>query len=308
MKDLTVRDLLFAEEPGDYRRTWTWAIPFLVIIFFIGGQLLFLLPMKPLNIFTENNLETYPYIIYMLIGVFGTVGLIAFAWIKYFERRHVTSVGLGVDGRTKPVFARGVAQGIGMGCLVVLGGLAFGGYGVEGSTSLSFSTLLPIGILLFCFLVQSSVEEIVFRGWMLNRIAAKHGFWVGAIGNSLVFALLHIDDSVVSMTMVEASIFVSMTMFFSIFLSLMVRRDRSVWGACAWHASWNWLFITWWGLPTTGIELGLEPLLVDLMPVEGAPKWLSGGAMGPEDTIFAVMVLMLGSIYYVVMQGRSESE
>ncbi|MEX0297756.1 MAG: lysostaphin resistance A-like protein, partial [Kordiimonas sp.] len=195
-----------------------------------------------------------------------------------------------------------------MGSLVVIGGLAFGGYTIESSVSLSIGALIPILILMVCFIVQSSVEEIVFRGWMLNRIAAKHGFWAGAIGNSLVFALLHIDDSVASMSMVDASIFVSMTMLFSIFLSLMVRRDRSVWGACAWHASWNWLFITWWGLPTTGIELGLQPLLVDLMPVEGAPKWLSGGAMGPEDTVFAVAVLVLGTLYYLMTKDNPKAE
>lgn len=307
MKELTVRNLLFPEEAGNHRRTWVWAVPFLVFAFFIVGQISALLLFKPFDIFTKDNIETYPYIIYMLIGTFGVVALIAFAWVKYFERRSLKSIGLGVDVQTKPVFGRGFLQGIVMGCLVVAGVFTFGGYSVEAGAPLSLNDLIPIFILMLCFIIQSSTEEILFRGWMLNRVAARYGFWVGAMANSLVFTLMHIDDSVTSMTLVDASIFVSMTMLFSIFLSLMVRRDGSVWGACGWHASWNWLFITWWGLPTTGIELGLQPLVMDLMPTEGAPKWLSGGAMGPEDSVFAVMILALGTLYYLVERKRAAS-
>lgn len=305
MKDTTVKTTLFAEDAGDYRRTWVWAVPFLVFAFFLAGQIAALLPLKPFDIFTKDNIETYPYIIYMLVGAFGMVAIIVFAWVKYFERRSLKSIGLGVDADTKTVFGRGFVQGIVMGSLIVLGVFALGGYSVEAEASLTLGDLAPIFILMLCFIVQSGVEEIVFRGWMLNRIAAKYGFWVGALGNSTVFALMHIDDSVTSMTLANGAIFVSMTMLFSIFLSLMVRHDKSVWGACAWHASWNWLFITWWGLPTTGIELGLKPLVMDLMPTEGAAKWLTGGAMGPEDSIVAVVIMTAGTLYYLMKKERS---
>lgn len=68
------------------------------------------------------------------------------------------------------------------------------------------------------------------------------------------------------------------------------KRQKSIWGA----AAWNWFFINGFGLATTGIELGLHPLIVDLKAVETAPVWLSGGLDGPEESIVTVIVLAVG--------------
>ena len=91
-------------------------------------------------------------------------------------------------------------------------------------------------------------------------------------------------------------LFALMTLLFAIFLSLLVIREKTVWGASAWHAAWNWIFITWFGLPTTGIELKLAPLIADLAPTEGAPEWLTGGMEGPEGSVMTLAVLTVGCL------------
>jgi membrane protease YdiL (CAAX protease family) len=49
--------------------------------------------------------------------------------------------------------------------------------------------LLP---LLIVGLLVSVVEELVFRGFLLNQLQHAYGFWAGAIVSSLVFAILHL--------------------------------------------------------------------------------------------------------------------
>jgi hypothetical protein len=126
---------------------------------------------------------------------------------------------------------------------------------------------------------------------------------MGILGNSAMFTLLHIELDGRAPIMI--AMFLSMCFAFSIFLSLLTLKAKSIWSASAWHAAWNWLFITWFGLSTTGIALDLRPLCVDLMAREGAPEWLTGGATGPEDSIVTVVVLIVGCL--VLLRSRREA-
>jgi hypothetical protein len=117
-----------------------------------------------------------------------------------------------------------------------------------------------------------------------------------------VFTLMHVDvDNTAALGFKGIVIFTSTTLLFALFLSLMVVRERSIWGAAGWHASWNWMFITCFGLPTTGIDLGLAPLLANYMPAPDAPFWLTGGADGPEGSVLTPIVLGAGILAVVLM-------
>lgn len=291
---------LFGPAQGNYRRTWAWATFILVPLFLLGGQILVLLPAKLLGVITRENVETYPYILILIIGAFGAAALIFALWIKFFERRDLKSVGVGIDSGTSKRYARGFLIGLLMAAAVVYAVRVLGGYSVEAETHIASSAIVPVFVLMFAFILQSGTEELVFRGWMMGRLAERYGLWVGVIGNSVLFTLMHVD--IEALTALGASgmiIFTAATLLFSIFLSLLVIRERSIWGAAAWHASWNWMFITWFGLPTTGIELGLAPLVADYMPAAEAPIWLTGGTDGPEGSFMTPVVLLIGSLVLV---------
>ncbi len=291
---------IFREETNAYRQTWIWAVPFLVFVIFLAGQLLVLLPADALGLVSRETIETYPTVLYLVIGSFAVVALLFILWIKYFERRSMASVGLLFDRQTKMFYFRGYALGLLMGAAVVCGVLLFGGYGPEAGSGQKPLDLVPILILMFAFILQSGTEEMVFRGWMMGRISSRYGIWAGILGNSLLFTLMHVEfEGLGSTSLLMIVMFNLMTFMFSIFLSLLVIREKSIWGASAWHAAWNWIFITWFGLPTTGIELGLSPLIADLAPVEGAPDWLTGGQAGPEGSIMTLVVLTLACLVLV---------
>lgn len=299
---------IFPQEINQHRKTWVWAVPVLVLVLFLAGQLLVLVPAKVLGLITKETVETYPTILYLVIGSFAMVALLFILWIKVFERRRLTSVGLVFSHQTKTFYIRGYAMGLLMGAAVVGGVVLLGGYGPEAGAGLELHDLLPILILMFAFILQAGTEEMVFRGWMMSRISARYGIWAGILGNSLLFTLMHIEiDGLGTTSPLLIVMFTVATFLFSIFLSLLVIREKSIWGASAWHAAWNWIFITWFGLPTTGIDLGLTPLITDLAPSEGAPDWLTGGTSGPEGSIMTLIVLAAACLI-LLTRGKMGSE
>ena len=289
---------LFGPADGEYRRTWAWATLILVPLFLLSGQILFLLPAKLLGYLTAENVETYPYILNLIIGAFAAAACVFILWIKVFERRTLASAGLGIDKGWMQRYLRGFAFGLLMATSVVVGIRLLGGYSIEAEIVLTAADLWPIAVLLFAFVLQAGTEEFIFRGWMMGRIAERYGLWAGVIGNSLIFTLVHVDvENSAALGVKGIAIFTSTTLLFAIFLSLLVIRERSVWGAAGWHASWNWMFITCFGLPTTGIDLGLAPLLADYMPAPDAPLWLTGGADGPEGSVLTPIILVIGTAF-----------
>ena len=299
---------LFGPAADGSRRTWVWATPFVVVLFMLGGQILFLLPVKLLGLISRENIETYPHILFLIIGAFGMSALLTWAWIRGFEKRSLASVGLTSDANRNRDYRQGFIIGLVMAAAVVYGVRVMGGYVVESEPGLTFNALVPIVVLLFAFVLQAGTEEFVFRGWMLSRISERYGLVAGVVGNSILFTLMHVDaEHLAEIGAAGIAIFVSGIMLFGIFLSLLVIRDRSIWSAAAWHASWNWMFITWFGLPTTGIELGLTPLVADYMPAEGAAIWLTGGTDGPEGSFLTPVVLAIGCIAVWLMRPARDS-
>jgi hypothetical protein len=288
-------DKIFPEDRTDFRRTWIWAIPFLVVLMFVVGQLGVLLPADAVGLVTRETVETYPTVLFLIIGTFAMVAVLCTGWIKLFERRSMASVGLILSRQSKKIFIVGFGNGLLMGIAVVCGVYLLGGYGLEADIGDRLRDFVPIVILMCAFILQSGTEEMIFRGWMMGRISERYGLWAGIIGNTLLFTLMHVEvDNLETTPPVMVALFTLMTLLFSVFLSLLVIRQKSIFGASAWHAAWNWIFITWFGLPTTGIELGLSPLIADLTPIDGKAEWLTGGSIGPEGSVMTLIVLGIG--------------
>lgn len=286
------------DSAGPRKRTaWGPILPFLAIVFLFIGQIVTLAPVFEAGLMAEEDLERYPNIIYMLFVPFSAIILITTLWVRFFEGRTLASIGVVFSSNSFRDFRIGYGYGLLMAFVIVSGIWGLGGYELENNAAFQMSDSIPIAILLLGFIVQAGAEEYLFRGWLFSRLAERYSVFVGIVGNTLVFVLIHlpvVDFSKTSILMVVLSI--SMTMLFSIFLSLIVMNQKSIWGAVAWHAAWNWFFINGFGLATTGIELGLNPMIVDLKAVETAPVWLSGGLNGPEESILTIIVLAVGCI------------
>lgn len=303
-----VENAIFFEDLEPKRRTWLFALPLLTIVFFVVGQLLAVIPVFETGLLDPDTIEQYPDILYMLFGPFAMITVLLLCWVKFFEKRSLQGIGVNYSQSTKSELLQGYLVGLAMACTIVITIYICGAFQFGKQTPISLISLLPPFLLFLGFGIQATAEEIVFRGWLLSRIAEQKGKTWGIIGSSVMFSFIHLlafdfEDS----TTANLIIFASMTFVFSVFLAFVTIAQKSIWFAASWHAAWNWVYINGFGLPTTGIVLDTRPLIVNLDSVGSSPGWLSGGLAGPENSIVTLVVLVLGCCYSWKMFRRNIS-
>jgi membrane protease YdiL (CAAX protease family) len=293
---------LYAQRKLSHRRTWTLAAIVLGLAFLLGGQVLAAVAagfVKP-----GGGSDGWQQMAYQLGAGFGLTAVIALLWAGLFERRGPVTLGFNADGPKR--FVRGYLIGMAF-LLAVVGTIwAAGGYVVEGpgafGTAAVGAALLPIGVLMLGFIIQGSTEEILFRGWLMQLIASRHGLWIAVIGNSVLFALAHATNIEPSK---ELYVGLANIVLFGLFISLYAAREGSLWGVCGWHAAWNWLLGLGFGLEVSGQVVDTVPLIADLTGKEGAAWWLTGAAFGPEASLVTTAVLLVGTLVLIV-RGRTK--
>lgn len=294
MKVSVYQSGFFEEIAANGRRHYFWSLPFLTILILLVGQILGIVPIMEFGLSTPETLEQYPDILYMLFAPFSMLLVVLFLWVKFFERRGLTSLGVSFNQGSKFDLIYGYGTGLGMSASIVLVVLVIGGYQISDNPPLTMVNILPPLLLILGFGLQSTAEEVLFRGWLLSRVMELKGEkWAIAI-SSVMFTLVHlIGEDFAAINALELILFVVMTLLFSVYLAYETLKRRSIWFAAAWHAGWNWLFINGFGLATTGIALNTRPLILNLDAVETMPVWLTGGVEGPENSIITLIVLLI---------------
>jgi membrane protease YdiL (CAAX protease family) len=295
---------LYAPRKPRHRRTWTLAAMLLALVFITLGQILGALPAMATGFLSEQNADDWRQLAYILFAAFGCGAAITIGWVILFERRGVREIGFNGKGLAR--FARGYA--IGLAFLLVVVGIIWGlgGYAVAGPGAFQTpglgAALIPIVVLLFGFIVQGSTEEIIFRGWLMQVIASRHGLWAGVILNSLLFALVHGANIAPSK---ELYLGLANIALFGLFITLYAAREGSLWGVCGWHAAWNWLLGLGFSLEVSGAAIDATPLIVDLSTNADVAWWITGGAFGPEGSVVTTAALLLGTLVLLV-RGRTQ--
>ena len=291
---------LFAERKQRHRRTWTIAAVVLGLVFMIGGQLGAYLPAIAAGFITPGGgSDGWPQLAYELGAAFGLGSVLVLLWARFFERRGPSALGFNARGPLR--FVRGYLIGLAflaavVGVIWLAGGYVVEGAGAFGSAAVG-AALLPIGVLMLGFIIQGSSEELLFRGWLMQLIASRHGIWVAVVANSALFALAHAGNIEPSN---ELYVGLANIVLFGLFISLYAVREGSLWGVCGWHAAWNWLLGLGFGLEVSGMKIDSLPLITDLTAAPGAAWWLTGGAFGPEASLATTAVLLTGTVVLMV--------
>lgn len=235
----------------------------------------------------------------LLFLEFGATGALLFAWVRGVERRPLATIGLGA-GRPLRAFFSGQAVGFATSAGLVTAIWLAGGY-AAGRTLAAWTSpeaLAKIAVLWLGFAVQSSVEEILFRGWLMSAIARKLGLTVAVVLTSLVFMLLHYGPG-------QHWSLMLVTFLFSLFACAWALRAGSIWAVMGWHAAWNWLLAVGFEVPITGLDVDVPALLVQLAPV--GSDALTGGAEGPEGSFLCTLFLASASAALLWRYARSHA-
>jgi membrane protease YdiL (CAAX protease family) len=196
------------------------------------------------------------------------------------RRERLSSVGLRLDRRWARDFAWGCALGFGSLLLAAGGIVAIGGVRFELDPARSVDNLL-FGLYLFASV--SVLEELLFRGFLFQRLVAGLGTWPTQLALAGLFAVAHWGNpGMEGATKAWATIDIALA---AIMLGVAYLRTRSLALPIGLHLGWNWSQGYLLGFGVSGIDLTgwLHPVF------QGMPTWLTGGEFGPEASVFGVL-------------------
>ena len=166
---------------------------------------------------------------------------------------------------------------------------AFGGYSF-GSMALSTKGIFGWGLFhLVLFTFVGFFEEFMFRGYTQFTLADGIGFWPAALILSLGFGAVHLGNPG------EGLVGAASVALVGIFFAFTLRRTGNLWYAVGLHASFDWGETYLYSVPNSGtfMEGHLSNSILH------GPKWLTGGTVGPEGSVFCF--LTMGLQFLVVM-------
>ncbi len=204
------------------------------------------------------------------------------AYVRLFERRELTELGLGGSGRE---LLAGVVLGLCAFSVSIAILALLGAYHVVG-----IGEPLPVFLALLSAIAAGTIEEIVFRGVVFRLVEEWGGTWTALIVSSLLFGGIHLLNPHATLLGAIGVVFEG-----GILLAGAYVLTRRLWLPIGIHAGWNFAEGGIFGVPTSGVaSTGI---------VRGeivGPEWLSGGIFGPEASIVAVLVCVaLGTILLV---------
>ncbi|MGD0144453.1 MAG: type II CAAX endopeptidase family protein [Rhizomicrobium sp.] len=294
---MTSRAIYGPEEARGWR-PWGILVPFLALAFVAVAIVGLTLALQRARLIDADGTPIgLAGLAAFLLLPFSALALVVTAWTRFVERRPLASIGL-VGRKRARTFVFGVLTGIAMTIAIVAGGWLAGAYsaGAIATAFHSTSAIAAIALLLGCFAVQSSAEEILFRGWMLSAIAAKFGTVAAISISSLAFMLLHFEPH-------ADWLFAANVFLFAVFASCWSIGTGNIWGVMGWHAGWNWLLAVGFEMRVTGLDAHVPALLVKMTP--GGSHDLTGGFEGPEGSVMCSLLLLVGLAFLGLRRTRT---
>jgi len=232
-----------------------------------------------------------------LISAFFLMYVFVAAWVWFFERRPIKTIGY-ERAEAWLRYGRGFIAGLLMFAAAVGMLAAFGAVSVEGGDPSRQGTAATGGVALVLvgWIVQGGAEEVLTRGWILPVTGARYRPWIGLLLSVLFFTFLHgLNDNLNWLAILNLALF-------GLFAALYAMREGSLWGISALHSAWNWIQGNIFGFEVSGMSAGGGTIL---NLTGSGPDWLTGGGFGPEGGIAVTMVLTLGILAVLLWPSKA---
>ena len=207
--------------------------------------------------------------------------------VKYFEKTTFDYFGFSKENNLLAIKA-----GLGLAIFSVVGIVVI--LLISNNISLTLSKDLKIGIiiiLIMLVLIQGFLEEVVFRGYLMTRLAAKKGKWIAIILSSLFYIVFRMSNPTTS-KLDLINIFL-----ISIVMSLLYWYFDNILVIAIFHAFWNCISGVIFGFNISGIRVSDSLFTVKAISDK---QILIGGSYGIEGSIIAtVFFAILGLLVYM---------
>lgn len=232
-----------------------------------------------------KNIVGYNIISVLCSYIFSAVILLLL--VKYFEKTTFDYFGF-----TKENNLESIKVGLGLAILGVIGVVAI--LLLSNNIFLVVSKDLKIGImviLIVLVLIQGFFEEIIFRGYLMTRLAAKKGKWIAIILSSIFYLVFRMSNP-------SASKLDLINIFLiSIVMSLLYWYFDNVLVVAVFHALWNCISGVIFGFSISGIRVVGSIFVVE---TTSDKQILTGGSYGIEGSVITtVFFAILGLLVYM---------
>ena len=197
--------------------------------------------------------------------------IVIFLWVALYEKRKITTLGFYPNNLLNK-YALGFLIGITMLSLSALIIILSGNVEITPGT-FKISNIFPFLVVILSWIIQGASEEILLRGFMMPILTKRFNIWVGILGNSLIFASLHLGNPGVS------SLAIINLILFGVFASLYTLYNGNLWGICAIHSAWNFTQGNIFGFLVSGTHAPWDKIIFVNYETNNI---INGGAFGPE--------------------------
>lgn len=146
------------------------------------------------------------------------------------------------------------------------------------------------------FALVGVAEELSSRGCLFALVARWLGLPAAWVISVAVFGLLHGFNPGATPFALAGVALAGVVFAFALL------RSGALWLPIAFHLSWDWAETSLYGFPDSGqppasaLQLQIDP---------AAPEWATGGAFGPEASVFVVVALALAAAaIWLYTRGR----
>lgn len=260
-----------------------WRAAFYVALFFLfltgaamAGGLLHIAAFAPDGSITPAVLATQE-------GLAALCAIAAAFILGGLERRHFGDYGAPPAQALGKNFWLGALWGIAAMSALMLVIRALGGYSF-GTVDLSRGDVARYALgWAGAFLLVGVYEEFFFRGYLQFTLTSGMGFWPAALLLSAAFGAVHLRNPGEG-PVGALSVFVT-----GMFLCFTLRRTGTLWFAIGFHAAYDFGETFLYSVPDSGIVMPGHLLASSFH----GPRWLTGGAVGPEGSAFDFVIMAL---------------
>lgn len=284
---MTIRDIFF-NPYGRLRSGWRAAIftvAFVVVSTLIGSFTF----LASTQLSQDEVSQTYFYFIAVNPFVFLAALLIGWLCVRFLENLPFKSLGVSFSQNWFKDLILGLIVGILTILFAVFVGTIFGGFRFQiNQTASGMMILQSLGVSLLIFIIGAAVEEILFRGYVLQTFSRAKLAWFAILLTSLFFAAGHLNNPNVNYYSTIN------TALAGIWLGAAYLKTRNLWFPFAIHFVWNWIQGQFLGIPVSGLRM-ITPAPI-LQAVNEGPVWLTGGNYGIEGGLACTIVLIVSTL------------
>lgn len=248
----------------------------------------------PSQIYAElmHRIGGFTLLLSTALGYLPMLGVLIF-FRQSLDRKSFLSLGLHWSHSAARQLFAGLLTGAGavvglFAMLILTGDVRVRGWAVGDKPLVTIALILFAYLLLFA--VQSSAEEIVCRGYLLQTVMEVWKPWVSVTVISVFFGALHLLNPGASVMGFLQNVLIGVV------FSLAYLKTRALWFPIGMHSAWNFTLGTVVSLPVSGIET------FRLLNVEavGSPL-MTGGKYGLEASLLTLLGTMAGCVVGIAL-------